>query len=137
MAFSSAFSSVFVKASERYILPMRAQEALFSGAAYEYAGGVLRVGGRVLIGLSGEPYAFRSADTARTWCEAGKRVIQAEMQTVDRLSESVRAAWVARKVEKLAARAESIIARAAKQEDAAKRAALLDEAAWCQSKWAS
>lgn len=90
MSFSSAFSSAFVRAAEVYIAPMKAQEALFAGASWRFDGGRLKVGGRVLIGLSGAPYAFRSA-FADTWCKAGKRVIEAERATVERLSSSVRA----------------------------------------------
>lgn len=89
----------------------------------------------MLIGLSGKPYRFASAATAATWCEAGRRVIEAERATVGRLSEVVREAWIERKRERLEARADAILDRAAGQPDAAKRAALLDEAAWCQVKW--
>lgn len=135
MSFSSVFASAFVRAAQVYIAPMRAQEALFSGAAWLFDGGRLKIGGKVLIGLSGAPYAFRSAETADTWCKAGKRVIEAERATVERLSASVRDDWLERKREKLTARAEAVLSRAAKQSDAAKRAALVDEAAWCETKW--
>ena len=99
MAFSSAFSRAFVLALPVYIAPMRAQRALYDGAEESFAGGVLKIGGRVLIGLSGRPYAFVSADTAARWCAAGRRV--------------------------------------AKQADGAKREALIDEAVWCEMKWAA
>lgn len=135
MSFSSAFSSAFVRAAEVYIAPMKAQEALFAGASWRFDGGRLKVGGRVLIGLSGASYAFRSAETADTWCKAGKRVIEVERATVERLSSSVRDEWVERKREKLSARAEAILRRAVKQQDEAKRAALVAEAAWCEAKW--
>lgn len=135
MSFSSAFSSAFVRAAEVYIAPMKAQEALFAGASWRFDGGRLKVGGKVLIGLSGAPYAFRSAETADTWCKAGKRVIEAERATVGRLSPSVRDSWLDRKREKLSARAVAVLGRAAKQHDAAKRAALVAEAAWCEAKW--
>lgn len=134
MAFSFAFSSAFVRAGV-YIAPMKAQEALFAGAPWRYDGGRLLIGGKVLIGLSGAPYHFASEQTAATWCSAGARVIQAERATVERLTEAVRDAWIERKREKLEARAAAIIERAAKQADAAKRAALVDEAAWCGVKW--
>ena len=132
--FSFLFSAAFVHAAA-YITPMRAQEALYTGEAWRYDAGRLLIGGAVLIGLSGRPYRFASAATAAIWCEAGRRVIEAERATVERLSESVREAWIARKRERLEARADAILDRAAGQPDAAKRAALLDEAAWCQVKW--
>lgn len=137
MAFSSAFSRAFVLALPVYIAPMRAQRALYDGAEESFAGGVLKIGGRVLIGLSGRPYAFASADTAARWCAAGRRVIEAELALVGRLGEETRAAWVARKREKLDARAAAILARVAKQADGAKREALIDEAVWCEMKWAA
>ena len=133
--FSRAFSSAFVRAGRVYIAPMMAQEALFAGEPWRFEAGRLEIGGRVLIGLSGAPYAFRSAETADTWCKAGKRVIEAERATVGRLSPSVRDSWLDRKREKLSARAVAVLGRAAKQHDAAKRAALVAEAAWCEAKW--
>lgn len=136
MPFSSAFSGAFARPGA-YILPMCAQAALFAGAGYTYDGAVLRIGGRVLIGLSGKAYRFASAATAAVWCEAGRRVIEAELATVDRLTEPVKSAWIERKQEKLDARARAVVARAAKQADAAKRAALLEESARCVSKWAA
>ena len=135
MAFSSAFSLAFARTGAVYITPMKAQEALYAGVAWVFDAGRLKIGGRVLMGLSGAPYAFRSAETAATWCQAGARVIQAERATVERLSEPVREAWIERKQEKLYARAEAILKRAMSQQDQSKRAALLEEAAWCQVKW--
>lgn len=135
MAFSSVFSSAFAKGAAVYITPMKAQEALFAGAVWQFDSGRLKIGGAVLMGLSGAPYAFRSAETAETWCKAGARVIEAERATVERLSASVRDAWIERKQEKLYARAEAILKRAASQPDQAKRASLLEEASWCQVKW--
>ena len=136
MSFSSVFASAFVRAAQVYITPMKAQEALFLGAVWRFGGGRLKIGGRVLIGLSGNPYTFRSAETADTWCKAGKRVIEVERATVERLSASVRDEWVERKREKLMARAEAVIVRAVKQADPAKRAALVEESTWCVKKWA-
>lgn len=137
MAFSSAFSRAFVSALPVYIAPMRAQRALYDGAAFALEGGVLKIGGRVLIGLSGAPYSFASADTAARWCAAGSRVIEAELALVDRLGESTRAEWIAGKQEKLTSRADAILARVVVQPDAAKRDALLAEALWCETKWAA
>ena len=135
--FAAVFSSSFVRASGGgvYILPMLAQEALFAGEAWQFEAGRLLIGGKVLIGLSGSPYRFASAQTAETWCGAGARVIEAERATVERLSESVRGTWIERKRVKLEARAEAVLSRAAKQADEAKRAALVAEAVWCQTKW--
>ncbi len=137
MAFSSSFSSAFTKDAPVYITPMRAQEALFAGAGWEFVGGRLLIDGRVLIGLSGAPYGFRSAQTAATWCQAGRRVIEAERETVLRLTVAVKDAWIERKREKLLARAEAVIMRAVKQADPAKRAALVEESTWCAEKWAN
>lgn len=134
--FSSAFSSAFALPSVAYITPMLAQEALYAGAAWHF-GGVLRVGGKVLIGLSGKPYAFVSAETAESWCVYGRRVVEGERALVDRLTEPVRVAWVAKKREKLLQRAAAIYDRALSQKEDALRAALIGEAAWCETKWAA
>ena len=135
MEFARAFAAAFNRPGEVYILPMMACRALFEGAAAVFAGGVLRVDGRVLVGLSGKPYAFQSADTAARWCASGRRVVEAELALVGRLGETARAAWLAKKQANLEKRAESLLSRAVNQNDAAVRAALIAEAAWCQTKW--
>lgn len=135
MPFSSSFSGAFVQASLVYITPMTAQEALFAGASFVFAQGVLKIGGKVLIGLSGRPYAFTSAATAATWCEYGRRVIEGERAVVERLTPAVRSVWVERKRGKLLQRAEAIYKRVLEQSEEAKRAALLAEALWCEAKW--
>lgn len=136
-AFASSFSSAFVREVAVYIAPMRGQRALFEGAAESYANGVLKIGGKVLIGLSGRPYAFVSAGTAARWCVAGRRVIEAELAVVERLGDDTRAAWLARKQDNLDKRAAAILDRVPKQPDAAKRAALIEEATLCETKWAA
>ena len=135
MEFSRAFAAAFGRPGESFILPMLACRALFDGAAAVFGGGVLRVDGKVLIGLSGKPYAFQSADTAARWCASGRRVIEAELALVERLGETARAAWLEKKQANLAKRAESLLSRAVGQNDAAVRAALVAESAWCQAKW--
>lgn len=134
MPFSSSFSGAFVQALPVYITPMLAQEAFYAGELWAFDG-VLRVGGKILIGLSGKPYAFASEATAATWCEYGRRVIEGERALVARLTPQVQAGWVARKREKLLTRAAAIYERAMLQKDTAKAAALVREALWCETKW--
>ena len=114
---------------------MLAQELLHLGVPGVYVDGQLVIGGKTLVGMSGRPYKFASETTAATWCEAGRRVIEAERATVDRLTPDVRAAWVARKRASLHKRALSLLAHAAKQADKATQSALIHEADWCLQKW--
>lgn len=58
-----------------------------------------------------------------------------EAQIIAGMDVAKRAAWVEKKRGKLAVVAGRLVAAAAKQSDAAKRAALLDESDYCLAKW--
>lgn len=133
--FSSAFSSSFARPLDGYIGPMSAQAALVAGESWRVMGSGLVVARRLLIGPGGKVYAFASAATAARWAENAAGAGLREAQIIAGMDVAKRAAWVEKKRGKLAVVAGRLVAAAAKQSDAAKRAALLDESDYCLAKW--
>lgn len=134
-AFSSAFSPAFFVAGQ-YIGPMAAQVAIAAGWPVVVGGGSLSIGGRVLVGPGGKVYAFASEENALKWAEvAGSREAY-QAGAVANMSEAARAAWVEKKRARLYEVARRVTLAAARQSDAAIRAALLREVDLCLSKWA-
>jgi hypothetical protein len=134
--FSSAFASAFVRPVGGYIGPMRAQAALMAGAWYRVQGSALLIEGARLVGPAGKVYAFASEATAEKWAENAAGAGQREAAIIAGLDADAAAAWKARKRAKLAVIAGRLVDAAARQHDAAKRAALLAESDLCLSKWA-
>lgn len=135
MIFSLAFSSAFSGVLPGCIGPMSAQAALVGGAVWRVSGSRLIVAGKVLIGPAGKVYAFASAATAARWAENAAGAGVREAQIIAGMDAAKRAAWVEKKRGKLATVAGRLVAAAAKQADAAKRAALLAESDYCLAKW--
>lgn len=101
----------------------------------EMAGNSLRIGGAVLIGPAGKVFEFRSRETAEKWAASAVKVAASERSIAARVSPEVAAAYAAKKRENLSAIAGQVALAAARQSDAAKRAALLAESAFCLAKW--
>jgi hypothetical protein len=138
-SFASPFASPFAGRGAAgevgYIGPVSAQAAMMAGAAVEFAGGALKIGGRVLIGPAGKTYAFVSAQTAATWAEATKASGAGEAATLLSISENRRAAWIAGKRQRLSVIAARVVEAAARQKDSGRQRALLAEADFCLTKW--
>lgn len=135
--FSSAFSSAFAGAVQiRYIGPAMAQAALAAGAAWAARGSALLIDGAVLIGPAGKVYAFRSDDTRQAWAENAAAVAVREAAIIAALPEDRAALWKLKKRAKLAVVAGRLVTAAARQGDAAKRAALLADSGFLLDKWA-
>lgn len=133
--FSSSFSRAFCAGLE-YIGPTMAQAALVAGAAIERRGAALLIGGRWLIGPAGKVYQFASAESCAVWVDNAIGAAQREAEIIAALDADRRAAWIEKKRKKLETVASRVVNSAAKINDAAKRAALLDESNYCLSKWA-
>lgn len=118
-----------------YIGPMMAQAAMVGGAAAVYDGGGVVIGGARLIGPAGKTYAFRSADSAAMWVEHTLAMGVREVAIIGGLAADAALVWKAKKREKLAVIAGRVANAAARQGDAAKRAALVAESAYCLQKW--
>ena len=137
--FSSAFSSAFAGSGLRYIAPMAAQAALHAGAVALVAGSGLLVNRRVLIGQAGGVYSFGSPESAARWVEKTRAAAAGEYFTRAQLAASdpdALAAWAEKKRKRMARRAVLVTEAAARQSDAAKRRALIEEAALALGKWA-
>lgn len=137
--FSSAFALPFAGVGQvqavGFVGPMRAQAALVNGAAWSVDGSALIVGGAVLIGPAGKVFAFASAANAGRWVENARNIGAREIALRGSLAAPVLASWAAKKREKLAVIAGRVADAAARQHDAAKRAALVAESDYCLSKW--
>lgn len=133
--FSSAFSSSFDRPLAGYIGPMSAQAALVAGEPWRVSVSGLIVARRLLIGPAGKVYAFASAATAARWAENAAGAGLREAQIIAGMDADRAAAWVEKKRGRLAVVAGRLVAAAAKQSDAAKRAALLAESDYCLAKW--
>ncbi len=138
--FSSAFSSAFAGSSSEasgYIGPMRAQAALVAGSPWEMSGHSLLIGGALLIGPAGKVFAFASPETAGRWVQNAVNIGSREVALRASLGPVALASWSAKKRAKLGVIAGRVVAAAARQADAGKRAALLAESDYCLSKWGS
>lgn len=133
--FSSAFSSAFAGGVQQYIGPMMAQRLLTDGAAWAVSGSGLTVAGKVLIGPAGKTFAFAAPGNAALWVENARNIGTRERATIAAIDPAAAIIWKARKREKLAVIAGRVIEAAARQHDAAKRAALIAEADYCLTKW--
>lgn len=120
-----------------YLCPMCAQLALLRGAAWEYSAGRLLIGGAVLMGRAGGDFNFRSLDTAARWAALQRDRAQAEVQGMARLSAGQLSAWKLARAAALADYALQVLAKAEKQADPAKQAAMVAEVNFSQSKWSS
>lgn len=134
--FSQAFSRAFVGVEVEYIGPMTAQRLLTDGAAWSVAGSALLVGGKRLIGPAGKTFVFASPENAARWVDNAKNIGTRERALIAAIDPAAAAIWKARKREKLAVIAGRVLEAAARQHDAAKRAALVAESDYCLSKWA-
>ncbi len=135
-AFSSAFSSAFVKQSAQgFICPVMAQALLTDGAAWHLGPSGLVVGDRVLIGPAGKVYSFLSETTAARWCESMAVRGRREREIVDSINPIAAAAWKAKKRANLEGVAGRVVALAAKQKNPEKQAAMIEEANFCLAKW--
>lgn len=135
IGFSSAFSGAFARGA-RYVCPMVAQAALVDGAVADVVDRRVLIGGGLLIGQAGGVYLFRTPATAAAWIEKTRAVAIREAAIIAGLDPATAEAWKARKRAKLARRADLVTAAAARQADAGKRAALIEEAAVALEKWA-
>jgi hypothetical protein len=135
--FSSAFSSAFARFAEpvEYISPMLAQAALGDGAGWGLVGGVLMIEGAILIGPAGKTYSFASPESAARWVEHTRAAGIRQQLVVTAMSPEIAETWKEKKREKLAVVAERLVSAAAKQSDAARRAALVAESDYCLVKW--
>lgn len=136
MMFSASFSSAFSRAVKKYIAPMMAQAALGEGAAWGLVGGVLMIEGAVLIGPAGKIYSFASPESAGRWVEHTRAAGIRQQTVVASMSAEIAESWKEKKRERLAVVADRLVAAAAKQGDAARRAALVAESDYCLIKWA-
>lgn len=134
-AFSAAFAGVAGVVKVAYIAPMSAQAALAGGAPWVASGHELKVAGKLLIGPAGKVFSFASEATAARWAENAKGAAIREAQIIAGLPVDQAEAWKARKREKLAMVAYRVAGSAARQKDAAKRAALIAESDYCFLKW--
>lgn len=133
--FSAAFSRAFVGVEVEYIGPMQAQRLLTDGAAWAVSGSGLTVAGKVLIGPAGKTFDFAAPGNAALWVENARNIGTRERATIASIDPAAAGVWKARKREKLAVIAGRVIEAAARQHDAAKRAALIAEADYCLTKW--
>lgn len=135
--FSASFSSAFAGVvSVRYIGPAMAQAALAAGAAWAARGSALLIDGAVLIGPAGKVYAFKSDDTRAAWAQNAAAVVIREAAIIAALPAEAAAVWKLKKRAKLAVVAGRLVTAAARQGDAAKRAALLADSGFLLDKWA-
>lgn len=133
---SSAFSSAFRVSVSGYVCPMMAQALLTDGAAWNVSAARLAVGGAWLIGPAGKVYAFGSPESAAVWVANAAAAGLRERDLIAHIDPMTAAAWKAKKRAKLAIIAGRLVDAAARQDDAAKRAALLAESDYCLGKWA-
>lgn len=134
--FSGAFSGAFLrKKSGGYIGPVSAQRELLRGAAVVYDGGGLLIGGARLIGPAGKIFAFASQASAEMWVGINRARAARELELMGGLDAAAAAVYRQRKAAALAKISAAVLTAAARQSDAAKRAALVAESSWCASKW--
>lgn len=134
-AFASVFSAAFV-GRNAYIAPMAAQSLLLAGLpAGAVAGGGVVVNGRRLIGPRGKAYRFASPESAARWIERTRAAAVGEAATLAGLSPVVLASWRERKHARAVSYADRLAEAAARQADAGKRAALIEEAGAALAKW--
>lgn len=120
-----------------FICPLLGQLAMARGesAAYSTVAKTLTIGGRVLIGTAGKVFEFKTQAAADMWLAVNANKVQKELQALAGLPPASLAAWKAAKVIKMAARAVTITANAARMVDVDKRAALAAEAGFYSTKW--
>lgn len=120
-----------------FICPLLGQLALVRDEApvFDSVAGVLRIGGRVLIGTAGKPFAFGGQAAADMWVSINRARLLREVELSAGMSQAALAVFKADKRTKLQARAVAITANAAKQADADKRAAMTAEAGFHLTKW--
>ena len=137
-AFAGAFAGVGAVAPVAgYICPMTAQAALAGGAGWSLAGHGVRIGGALLIGQAGKVFAFVSPESAAAGVEGARAVGLREAALIASIDPATAAGWKVKKRAKLAVIAAHVVNAAARQADAARRAALLAEADFALSKWAA
>lgn len=139
MTFSAAFSGAFAGAGDdaggAYLCPVLAGAAIAAGAAVSVASGQVRIGGALLIGTAGKVYQFASDAAAQKWCDVAAARLAFEPVALAGMGDAARVAWVAKKRLRMAEVARRVVAAAARQADAGKRAALIAEADFCLGKW--
>lgn len=137
--FSSAFAGRFAGrggAVVGYIGPLMAKAAIVAGAPVVMVGNGLTIGGAVLIGPAGKEFEFKSRAAAQKWAANAAGVAACEASVSARVNPARAAAYAAKKRENLRVIAGYVAMAAARQSDAAKRAALLAESNYCLQKWA-
>lgn len=131
MTFASKFSARFVGGG--YVCPVTARDLLVCGAPVVFERGTLTIAGRVLMGIAGKVYEFRSEASAAEWCNVAAQMRRRECDLL--AGADYAQAWRERKRRRLSLLASQCLENALVQEDAAKRAALVDEALTCGGKW--
>jgi len=120
-----------------YLCPLVAQLALLRGEVAIYDTGRLLIGGRVLMGRAGGGFNFQGPETAERWATLQRDRAAAEVAGLGRLTAAEAAAWKAQRAAVLADYALQVLAKAEKQADPQKQAAMLAEINFSQLKWSA